>query len=162
MSDGGGRLPLPPTPCWLPSSSVVGTTPLFLVLVGSFMDALLARVRNLVDLLNVCVCCLVGLDAYIRFHGCFDDEANSFEYCRAKITLDMPPTWRASCCVFVTTACIMFVRRMSEMWVSGVLGAQGHNRDTAVYPGSGYQGPTSSSEVFFVFRSTQIRRGYYK
>ena len=46
---------------------------------------------------------------------------------------------------------------MSKVWVSGGLGTQEHKRDTKVYPGSGYRGPTLSNEEFFVFNSTQIR-----
>jgi hypothetical protein len=34
-----------------------------------------------------------------------------------------------------------------------------NTRDTTINPGSGYRGPTSSSEIFFVFKSTQIE-GY--
>ena len=48
------------------------------------------------------------------------------------------------------------VRRMLEVWVSGGSGTHEHKRDTTVYPGSGYRGPTSSTEEFFVFKSTQI------
>jgi len=46
---------------------------------------------------------------------------------------------------------------MSEVRVSGGLGGLKNTReDMAMYPGSGYRGPTSSSGLFFVFRSTQI------
>jgi hypothetical protein len=51
---------------------------------------------------------------------------------------------------------------MLEVWVSGGLGTQKHKRDTVVYLGSGYWDPTSSSEVFFVFRSFQIRGSQWK
>jgi hypothetical protein len=48
-----------------------------------------------------------------------------------------------------------------ELWVSGGSGTKKHKGDTLVYLGSGYRGPTSSSEVSFKFRSTQIGGGGY-
>jgi hypothetical protein len=49
---------------------------------------------------------------------------------------------------------------MLEMWVSSGLGTQEHKRNMVMYRGLGYRGPTSSSEEFFVFKSTEI--GGYK
>jgi hypothetical protein len=55
----------------LPSSCVESTTPFYLDFVRSFIHALLARVRDIGDFFNVCVCCFVGFDAYIRFRVVF-------------------------------------------------------------------------------------------
>jgi hypothetical protein len=43
--------------------------------------------------------------------------------------------------------------------VSGGSGTKKNKEDTAIYPSSGYRGPTSCSEVFFMFKSTQIGGG---
>ena len=43
---------------------------------------------------------------------------------------------------------------MSEVWFSGCSHTEIHKGETIVYPDSCYRGPTSSSEVFFMFRST--------
>lgn len=47
---------------------------------------------------------------------------------------------------------------MSQVWVSGGLGTQGHKRGIYINPSSGYRGPTSSCGVFSVLRSTQLGR----
>jgi hypothetical protein len=58
---------------------------------------------------------------------------------------------------FLTAASIV-VHHMSEVWVFGGSSTQEHERDTTMYPGLDYRGPTSCSEEFFVFKSTQIGR----
>lgn len=57
---------------------------------------------------------------------------------------------------FVTTSNIVVLCRKS-MCESPMARVLKKTRDTVVYPASGYQGPTSSNVVFFVFRSIQIR-----
>jgi hypothetical protein len=42
------------------------------------------------------------------------------------------------------------------MWVSYGSRTQEHKRDATLYPSLDYRGPTSSSEMFFIFKSTQI------
>lgn len=56
-------------------------------------------------------------------------------------------------------ASVVIVCLMLEVWLCSGIGAQGHKRETEINPGLGYRGPTSSSGLFFLFKSTKLGGG---